>query len=104
MIELPIRARVEASRFEIELDGAVYLFRFLWNARAESWSATIAHASGAPIVSGVRVCADSAIFDSSVDGLPPGDFVVVDNGGEGVDPGRLDLGDRVRILYFPAGE
>ncbi len=119
ILELPVDSTVPSYDFEVDLEGATYIFAFDWNRRAQSWFMSIASADGTPLVSNRRVSLGADLIGPGVDPLlPPGRVLAVDTSAAsgdtrytstspypvkltaGIDPGRYDLGDRVRILYF----
>lgn len=99
------RASQSAYRFRSRLDGTAYGFRLAWNTRAEHWTATIEDAGGEQLLAGKALRVGEDILEQHVDArLPPGTLVVVDTSGQGVDPGRFDMGARVRLVYTPIAE
>lgn len=103
-LELPLNAEVPVDVFSVVLDGQLYRFRAMWNARAERWTLEIQTSAGAPLVSAELVQADAPIFALARADLPPGRFLTVDRSGSGRAPGRDELGQRVVLLYFTAAE
>jgi len=99
------RASQSAYKFRSRLDGTAYGFRLAWNTRAEHWTAAISAADGTELLTGRVLRAGENILEQHVDArLPPGTLEVVDTSGAGGDPGRFDLGARVRLVYTPIAE
>lgn len=102
-LEIPLDPELPAYEFTIDLDGRVYRLGFAWNARAGAWSMDLGTEAGEPLVMGLKVVANWPLLDRYADPrLPPGVLMSVDTSGDGIDPGRDDLGDRVRIVYLEA--
>jgi hypothetical protein len=77
-----------------------YVLRFLWNQREAKWYLSIADQSGVAIVSGLKVVADFPINRLVVDDrAPAGTIMAMDLSGEGRDPGLVDLGRRVLLIF-----
>jgi hypothetical protein len=58
---------------------------------------------GEPIVEGIPIVADWPILDRFKDSrLPEGNIFAFDTSGQGIDPGRYDLGNRVQMIYEEA--
>lgn len=97
--ELPASSTGEAFQFEVELQGALFTFLFLWNSRDAHWYMTVSDSNGVPILSGRRVVVDWPLLRNVADlRRPKGEIVALDTTGEG-DPGLADLGGRVPLLY-----
>lgn len=89
------------DKFSVELDGETYVFLAVWNHRTQSYAVSIFDADRTPIRTGVKVRTGRPLFSSVVDErMPPGDFLAVALDGQG-DPRRGELGERVKIHYFP---
>lgn len=91
-------------RVAVPLDGAVYLLGFHWNARAAAWFFDLASADGTLVLSGRPLRVARPIYIDVRDGVPPGAFVVIDTGTANEDPGRNDLGKRVRVYFLGIDE
>lgn len=105
ILEIPVNSEFSSYEFQTTLELTVYSFRFKWNARMERWSMSIYNDVGEPLVEGIPVFAGPLVMEQYVyDGLPPGIIVFVDSTGENIDPGRNDLGDRVRMFYITSDE
>lgn len=102
---LPVRVGVPFQRFQVELDGALYGVELRWNWRAPAWSLTLRDANETTLRQGVRVCLGTALLPPRRSAaFPPGELLLVDRGGQGVDPGLDDLGDSAELVYMDAAE
>lgn len=99
------RAVGPAYRFRSRLEGVNYRIRLAYNTRGDFWTLAIASASGVRLVDGYALRVGEDVLTRLVDErLPPGTLTVVDTSGADVDPGRADLGARVRLVYTPEAE
>ena len=104
-VELPVESAPPSQSFAVDLDGQIYRFEIVWNERAEAWSLSILQPDETPIVMGVRISGSWDLLEHySRPELPPGNLLSVDMGGDNEPPGRFDLGERVRLIYFGADE
>lgn len=103
---IPITPNVNAFSERLALDDEYFILTFRWNDRAERWYLDIADAASAPIVSGLVVCADTAMTGhlTGYDRMPQGILVAVDGTGSGTDPGHDELGQRVKVIYLEAAD
>lgn len=95
--ELPVRTK---------LDGIFFWLRLVWNVRESIWTFGISDSDDAALAHGlaVRVETDMLRGIRGQVGLPPGAIVPIDTSGSQTDPGRDDLGDRVRLVYLTQAE
>lgn len=92
-------------RFRSRLDGIYFAFRFLFNVRGDYWTLSLATSEGDPLLDGRKVVEGQDMLAQFKDPrLPPGQLFVDDTAGQDFDPGRNDLGRRVRIRYVPEAE
>ncbi len=86
------------------LDGTSFSLIFDWNAREGAWYLTLSDADGVVIAAGRKLVADWFPLRNVIDvRRPPGLLMVQDTTGAGRDPGRYELGSRVKLIYFEAG-
>ena len=107
MTALLIPTRTDAPRYSIrvDLDGDRFVLNFEWNDRALGWFLDIDNEAGERLISGVRISVNFPILNRYViDGLPKGILIALDSTAAGIDPLREDLGDRVRLVYFPVAD
>lgn len=100
---IPIAQGVPYQTQTTTLDGRRYRLSFAWNQRIERWFISVETDSGVPIVSNKVLALRSDILRQvrSNPLAPQGGLVAVDLRGTGVEPTLTDLGDRVKIFYFP---
>ena len=104
-VTLPTLVDTPSFEVECQLDGVLYVFAFRWNGRAEQWVFDLADATRDPIVSGIAVVVDFPLARRGADPrLPPGALFAVDTTNTQTDPGLVDLGRRVVLVYFTAAE
>lgn len=93
----------EAYDRRIQLDGVEYSFQFRYNLRRELWSFSIFGLDGTAVLAGQTVHCGIPLNRRAVGG-PPGVLIAVPET-ESLDPPTLlELGDRVKLLYFTADE
>lgn len=100
VVEIPVRNDLEAYSFTIELDGTNYVLSFRFNVRMDRWAMDIAKTDGTVVLAGVVLETGVDLTGRYVsDSLPPGRFLAYDESGQGMNAGRYDLGDSVKLLY-----
>lgn len=89
---------------ETTLDGVRFLLHFSWNEREGAWYVSLHDVDDNPIATGARIVANWFLFLRKVDTevVPAGRFFVADTTGSGVDPGKDELGERVKLIYIEA--
>lgn len=86
---------------QVTLEGTTYTLEFAWNVRLGAWFMSILDETGTiPILMGIRVVANLLLGSNAPLTTPPGAFMAYDTSGQGLDPGFVDLGDRVKLIYF----
>jgi hypothetical protein len=102
---IPTSSDVPLYTQRLTLDGQEFLFRFDWNERTGRWYFGIYSIDELPLVTGVKLVADWPLLHRcSNPDLPKGDLLAVDFSPlAGEPPGFVDLGNRVRLVYFPKG-
>jgi hypothetical protein len=104
ILEIPTRNDLPSYSYVISLDGVNFTLAYTFNDRMQKWFLNLADASGNQIVSQVPVIASMPLFDRFVaEAVPAGTLFAFDTSGQNMDPGRFDLGDRVRMLYAEKG-
>ncbi len=105
MISIPVTTELPAFVETVAIDGLVYLLGFKWNDRDEAWTMDVSTSGGDPIVLGTKLVADWDLLGRYVDPrLPRGRWAAIDASGEGIRPGRFDLGDRVELIFITEAE
>ena len=101
LLECPTRKDLPVYHYSISLDGVTYILYFKWNDRMSKWTLTLQDAGGTDLVTNIPLVANWPLFDRfKVTGLPPGSLFAYDSTLKNIDPGRYDLGDRVRLFYL----
>lgn len=96
----PRNATAAKYRFRSRLDGAYYGIRMLYNTRGRYWTISMSNSEGDQILDGIKLVEGQDLIAQFKDTrLPPGQLIVDDTAGLDLDPGRYDLGRRVRIVY-----
>jgi len=100
-----------AWRDRLPVRGVDRFFTFVldWNTYAEAWSMSIlvgqGEQAGTPLLRGVFVRVGENLLRHHTDErLPDGALVPVDLSGEDRDPGRDDMGSRVKLVHLTAEE
>lgn len=102
---LPLQSDASWFSYQIELDGKTFGLSFRWNERDSSWYWSLADADDNPLLSGLRVAVGRPyLWRYRIPGLPAGELEFIDTTSQDLDPGFLDLGERVVCLYTPADE
>jgi hypothetical protein len=106
-IEIPIPPGLPLFDMRTRLEGRDYDLRFDWNGRERRWYLARFSCEGIVIARGVKVIADFPLLlhYKSHPLCPQGTLVALDYSDQrGEPPDYVDLGTRVRVLYFPAPE
>lgn len=98
MITAPIQT------MQLTLENVVYTIGIAWNDRVAGWQMTVGDVNGDTLVGSVAMTLDYPLLNGfEVDGLPPGEFYVIDPAGiQKTDPGRTAWdadGEDLRLLY-----
>lgn len=102
--EIPVRSDVPSYEFQIELDEVTYTLRFTYNGRIDRWFMDIFDNLRNPIRTGIKLLTSWRVTRQYVaDGLPPGDFVVLDTGNEDEIAKNDDFGIRKIMTYLEEG-
>lgn len=93
---------------EHTLDGRIYRIRCRWVEKPSLWLLDLLDRQGEALVVGMVVrVGQSLVLPHVGEALPGrgyGQIVAIDSSSRGQDPGREDLGVRVRLVYVPAVE
>lgn len=97
---IPLNNIDPAFEFDIDLDGDTYTFDFHYNTRIGLWFFSIAKSFGPPSVSPIPLIVEFPLTDNlKTAAIPPGTLIAIDESGQEIDPGREDLGNRVKLYY-----
>lgn len=105
--EIPLPASVPLWVQRTTLDEREYLFRFDWNARENRWYMSLSTIDGVEVCRGVKVLANWSMLRRYRwnPATPKGLLVAQDfSPADGEPPVFHDLGQRVKLLYFPPDE
>jgi len=99
-LEIPVRSDLPAYKFEIDLEGDVFIFFVRYNRRMDSWFLTIRAPQNAEIINSIRLCCGIDLLRGlAAEGKPKGALVVLDTTGANLDPTKSDLGTRHFLMY-----
>lgn len=87
---------------QAQLDGSSYGLELEWLDAVGSWFVSLFGPKGEPVLSGLKVVVDWPFTARHrTRGVPPGQLIFL---GDGTDapPGRLELGERVKLYYIDA--
>lgn len=102
---IPCRPDLTWYDMQVVLEDVTFTLEFRWNAVEECWYMDLKAEDDDPIVTSVKVVVDFPLCNRVNDPRrPSGYFMANDTANLGEDPGIADLGDRVRLLFFTAGE
>lgn len=100
---IPINFQAPDFTFQIDLDGLIYGFHFMYNERVDGWTMEIQQADGTPIVSGLQVVTGWKPLARFVDPrLPPGELFTMDITGQSNEPDDVNFGDTILLCYNEA--
>lgn len=108
-LDLALGSKAE-NTVDYVLDGRRFRINARWVGRANSWVLALHDADGNQLIAGVPVRSGVSLLRPHVGSAFPGTvagrghLVAVDTSRRGVDPGRNDLGVRVRLAYVPVAE
>lgn len=101
---IPIDPTFELQTFDVELDGSTYQIDLVYNARVDQWFLWLAFRRDTdlvPILSGAGLVAGYAVLAGvQHPDRPLGELQCYGT----IDPGRVDLGGRVLLLYYDSAE
>lgn len=105
-ISIPCEAAGQSNwRQRTVIEGRDYVLRFDWNQRNGSFYLSIADQDGSAIATGIKLVTDWPLLFGVVDARrPPGELMIIDEKGEGLDPSFSELGTRFSLVYFTAAE
>lgn len=104
-IQIPLRTDILAYSLKVTLEDVVYTLKFRWNSRLVKWIMDIRDVAGEPLLVG-RVLYEGIPmiwrFVGRIEGLPPGEFFVIDETGQNRDPDLETLGTDIKLVYAEA--
>ena len=88
------------------LDGRVYRLRVRWIEKASEWILDLLDRQGVALLTGIPIRVGQSLLlpyvGEALPGRGYGQIVVRDSASKGGDPGKSDLGVRVKLTYVPA--
>jgi hypothetical protein len=91
----------DCFEFTTDLDGVDFTLTFRWNSRDPAWYMDITDAGGNVLLQGLRLSLDTPLTGRFRDlRLPDGDLMAIDTSNQGLEAGRYDLGNRVKLFYY----
>lgn len=97
-ITVPLTSRRPSYTQSVDLDGERWLMKISWRPRLHAWYVNLYNRNGEPVMLGRPILAGRQLNFSVLDG-PPGVLIAV-----GQDPGRTNLGEACRLLYYSEDE
>lgn len=105
MFEIPLRNDLPNFEFTFDLENDTFRFSFLWNERMQKWFFSILTSDGTAIIYRQPCFVNYLVLDRFKDErLPAGKIIFFDTSGKDIDPGRDDLGERVKMIYAESTE
>lgn len=97
---------VPSSRQRVTLDGVEYVLDLRWSQREERWYLDVRDTAGTLLVGAIKLVVLQPLLAPVrvVEGLPPGELMVVDARPGAPDPGLDELGDVAQLVYQSAAE
>src|ERR1700749_78717 len=97
---LPVTSDVEHYTFQTVLSDTLFGFRFDYSQRDDHWYMSLYDDSGVAILEGLRVTLGAFyLYRVATLRRPAGVIMAFDTTNKNLDPGRNDLGGRVRLLF-----
>jgi hypothetical protein len=103
-LEIPLSVETPLYLFRVTLDGREYVIRLDWNGREKRWYLDIGISESSWIRRGIKLVPNWPLLHRvSNKNKPPGHLFAIDLGTPSGDaPEFSDLGQRVKLFYFPA--
>lgn len=91
-----------AQRFEINLNNVRYFFIIKYNYNADIWALTIQDSSST-LIEGIIMLPGVNLLAPHED-ITLGELWMVDQSEKNIDPDGENIGDLVKLIYYPPGE
>ena len=100
-LELPVSSELNSFEFQIDLEAIVYTLRFHYNLRLARWIMSIADSIGNDLLNGIILLTNVDLIRQYVkEGLPPGQFYMINEADGRSIAGQNDLGNDVKLIYI----
>lgn len=94
-----------AYEYDVTLDGRDYVLRYTYSERQDAWSLDVMLPDETELATGLKLSANIPLLHRyNDDRLPAGQLLALSMEDPPQDPGRHDLGSKVRMVYIPADE
>lgn len=104
-LEMPVRSDFKSYELTLTLNSVVFILRFYFNTRLNSWVMQLKDSTGTVILGGVPVQTNVSIIAQYIyDNFPLGEVVPIDETGEERNPGEEDLGNDIKMIYVEPDE
>jgi len=101
LLTLPIDPVQPDQEFSISLDGTIYILGFQLNHRSKRWFMRISQENGTLLVSGVPLVISYSLLNRfKKPGMPPGDFVVIDNKNQDREVSEDSFDEGTHTFYY----
>ena len=99
-VVIPLRTDIPWYTEIVELGGVQYQLEVAWNTRDQRWYISVADADGVNVATGIPVVVDWPLLERfSLTDLPDGTMMAIDLTGNGEEPDKEDLNDRVKLMF-----
>lgn len=97
---IPIPSTIIPFDLQIELDGELFLLKFVYQHRTGHWAMTIVRA-GVVVLSNIKVVNTDDLLKQydHLEDLPIGTIIISDQDLVDSDPDDINFGDRVLFMY-----
>lgn len=103
-LEIPTSTTLALYRQQVELDSAVFLMSFRFNAREGFWYLDIDDVDGVPVRSGIKLVVSIPLLRLVTAATRPlGEMVVIDTTSTDAEAGLGDLGADSLLTYEETG-
>lgn len=100
ILEIPLNLPDASFKIRTILEDVQLILRFDWCERDIRWQISIYDTSENPLVLGMPLNVNLELIERfEIDGLPPGNLMLLDTSGRNEEAGRDDLGDRCKLVY-----
>lgn len=104
-LEIPVRTDIYSYTEKVTLDGVLYTLGFHFNSRKDCWVMDIGDSAGEILLAGIPLMINYPLtrrFIGYIDGLPNGQFMMIDETDQERNAGRDNLGDDIKLIYLEA--